>query len=441
MKSLSNYIQIEKVKSLSSQLDKCEAGAAVFYQLANNTKARELFKQRLENSRASIVLVKGEVSTDDRRVHCLEEVLFQDLFKQTLNDFYPLPVKKYMAVTGTNGKTSTVHLLSEILNQNEVPTLSIGTLGTKINGILIKDDGLTTPGPCELRRSLFELQDKFEVLVMEVSSHSLAQDRIYGISFDCAGWTNLTQDHLDYHKTMNEYFEAKLLIKNYLNKNAKLWISEQKLFNEVKLKFNRSHKAESCEENGLTTSLQSNFARKNLGLALAMAGEVGIRNVNFSKLTPPPGRFEVFEKNGVHVIIDYAHTPDALKNICEGIRSAYPQGVLTTVFGCGGDRDKLKRPLMAQAAFYYSDKIIITSDNPRSENPQKIIEDIIAGLNAGDSYQYEVDRKRAIEKALSSSVAGDVILVAGRGHEAYQEIAGERHPFSDASVVKTFWKI
>lgn len=432
--SVFNHYRKSKPSSLSTQLNTCDDGAAVFYQLASNEKAQAAFLERLSKSSAGLVIVCGQIKTSDERVICLEEKQFSALQNSALDEFYPLPDKKYVAVTGTNGKTSTVHLLAQIFEQDSKRTLSIGTLGTKLNGKVIRDDGLTTPGVCELRRIIFEQQDNFDILVMETSSHALVQGRLSSLRFDVAGWTNLTQDHLDYHKTMDEYFKAKLELVNYLRPSAKLLVSKAELAQKTKFQL-----AARYEGDDVTASLQTPFARENLGLALAMAKELGISIKDKSLLTPPPGRFQMLERSGVKVIIDYAHTPDALINACDGIRKAFPSAKLTVIFGCGGDRDRSKRPLMAQAVLGNSDNCIVTSDNPRTEEPQQIIEDIVAKLNPRP--QTIVDRKAAIESALKSAGRDEVILIAGKGHETYQEINGVRHPFDDLEVVKKFWGI
>lgn len=425
-----------KPTSLSTQLNSCDEGAAVFYQLADGQKAQLTFLERLQKSKASIVFINNKIACADNRVIQLSPVEFKSIQEKLLEEFYPLPQKQYAAVTGTNGKTSTVHLLAQILEQSSKRCMTIGTLGTKLQGKLIRDDGLTTPGVCELRRIIFEQRNNFDVLIMETSSHALVQGRLSSLRFDVAGWTNLTQDHLDYHKTMDEYFKAKLEITRYLKPNAKLFVAKQELVKKIGPIANI---ASSYNGADIADSLQTPFARENLGLAIAMATALGENVVDKSQLTPPPGRFQMIEHQGVRVIVDYAHTPDALINACDGIRKAYPQSKLTVVFGCGGDRDRLKRPLMAKAVLENSDDCVVTSDNPRTEDSNQIIDDIVKDLNPRP--QTIVDRKEAIKAALKDAKKSDVILIAGKGHETYQEINGVKHPFDDVEVVKSIWGI
>lgn len=434
--SVFNQFTKTQPSSLSTQLNSCAPGAAVFYQLNASEKAHASFLERLSQSKASLVLVNGKSSCTDKRVHCLDKEQFELILNTALNEYYPVPDKTYLAVTGTNGKTSTVYLLAQIFAQNSKRTLTIGTLGTKLNGKTIRDDGLTTPGVCELRAILDEQKENFDVMIMETSSHALVQGRLSSVRFDVAGWTNLTQDHLDYHKSMEEYFRAKLQLLNYLRPQAKLFVAKEELVKKIG---KAAHYAKPYSEANVIASLQTPFARENLGLALAMAKELGVNVLRLNELTPPPGRFQILEHDSVKVIVDYAHTPDALVNACDGIKKAFPTSKLTVVFGCGGDRDRMKRPLMAQAVLANSDKCIVTSDNPRTEDPQQIIEDIVTGLSPRPVTI--TDRKLAIETALKEARAHEVILIAGKGHETYQEINGVRYDFDDAKVVQSFWGI
>jgi len=349
-----------------------------------------------------------------------------------------VPEKKYIGITGTNGKTSCVHHLAQLLHQNNKNVLTIGTLGILLNFKQAEDFGLTTPGLCELRKTLFKHQHNYDYCLMEVSSHSLDQDRIHGITFEAVGWTNLTQDHLDYHQTMEKYFDAKLKIRNYLKNNGKLFISEKNVFNKIKNREN-IEMAQNFDLSKVSKNLQTSFALKNINLCLSILTSLGLKIDSLDKLTAPSGRFESVELDGKVAIVDYAHTPDALENVCLGVRKSYKNSKLITVFGCGGDRDSSKRPIMGQIAQQHSDHIVVTSDNPRSEEPQNIINDILKGVDVSKSVSIEADRKKAIHLALSLANSGDIVLIAGKGHETYQEVKGVKTPFDDLKMIKNFW--
>lgn len=423
---------------ISSQLDKSQGHDIVFYNLKSDSKSQENFRQRLKSSKAKKIIVNNKLSNQDDRVIVLDEHSYKNALHSLLDHFYPLPRKKFIAITGTNGKTSCVHHLAQILHQQKNNVLTIGTLGILLNLKQIEDFGLTTPGVCELRKTIFSNKDKYDFCLMEVSSHSLDQDRLYGIDFCAAGWTNLTQDHLDYHHTMEKYFKAKLKIVNYLGKGAKLIVSEKNVFDLIEDKSNILM-AKNFDLSTIKKNLQTTFAKKNINLCLSILETLGIRPSSLRELCAPPGRFDSIENHGIIVVVDYAHTPDALENVCLGIRQSYDGHKLTTIFGCGGDRDKTKRPLMGKIAQKLSDQIVITSDNPRGENPKNIIDDILQGINIDSSVSIEPDRKKAIESTLEKARVGDIVLIAGKGHETYQEVNGIRLPFDDLECVKRYW--
>ena len=436
MSVFTSFIGNTKITAVSSQLDKCIEGAAVFYNLASGDVAKEKFVQRLENSKAKIVFVNRELSIEDKRVTVLAPEEFKALLKKSVDELYPINNKvKFVAITGTNGKTSTVYLLSQLLRQKNKCVLSIGTLGVFLDGKQVADEGLTTPGLPELRAIIAKYQARVDFVLLEASSHALSQNRLYGISLASAGWTNLTQDHLDYHKTMDEYFESKLLILKMLQDNAKLFVSDEVLFEKICSKTKSAIKVNEAKVSNVDVGLKTEFAQKNLCLALSIFSQLGFEQADLSLLIAPPGRFETIIIAGKHVIVDYAHTPDALVNACRGVRISYPDKKLVTIFGCGGDRDKLKRPLMLEAAITNSDRVVVTSDNPRSEQPEQIIADILAGTSY-KNIETQVDRKIAIESTVRSMASDEIVLIAGKGHETYQEIRGVKHPFDDVKIVR-----
>lgn len=390
---------------------------------------------------------------------------------------HPAEDLKLIGVTGTNGKTTTTYLLHSLFEQVWHRAGLIGTI--------VVNDGMdtfpakqTTPGTVELNALLSRMAlNDCRAVAMEVSSHALTQNRVDGIPFDVTIFTNLTQDHLDYHKSMDSYYEAK---KRLFEMQAALCLSKnsrkkpvaviniddpsgERLVNQFSGKlpirtYGFSAKSDYRAVIKKMTSKGSEFELKfkersymvktplvgrfNVYNALAAlvgalaAGVTPREAVKALADTPQvPGRMEMVGcKSNIHGFVDYAHTPDALTNVCRTLKDLCP-GRLVTVFGCGGDRDQTKRPLMGAAAAEFSDLCIITSDNPRSEDPEAIISDIVPGLIEGH-YKIIADRKEAIRVAVELAAPGDFILVAGKGHEDYQEIADKRIPFDDKTSLR-----
>jgi len=398
-------------------------------------------------------------------------------------EFYGNPTErmKVISVTGTNGKTSISWITGFALNQLGEKTGIIGTLGEGIVGNELHVTNVTTPDSIELMKYLNEFRDSdVRAVSMESSSHSIDQDRIHGINFDVCIFTNLTRDHLDYHKTFEAYGEAKkTLFTKYLvnsskpNKHAIINIDDpfgrvlagelegkvQVITYSVKGDSSASVRLVSAEGDALSTTFKLQIGAAIQEFHTQLIGRYNLENVTaavgaiyaLGYLLPDiaeaietvptvPGRLQRIAKAGVSVFIDYAHTPDGLTKAVSSLRPLIKNGRIITVFGCGGDRDRGKRPLMARAVAELSDLAIVTSDNPRTEEPIKIIDEIIVGFQPFPTftYQVEVDRKVAIKKAIEQAKAGDIILVAGKGHEPYQEIKGIKYPFSDAAVAKQF---
>ena len=374
-----------------------------------------------------------------------------------------------IGVTGTNGKTTTTHLLREMLEK----TLGtrVGLIGT--NHILIGDRELpasrTTPESLDLQRLLRQMADAgCSHAVMEVSSHALAQRRTAGLLFDAAVFTNLTRDHLDYHHTMEAYREAKGLLFRQcrlavlnLDDEAGRWYrdrvscavytySERRLQADLTAGNCRLFPDRVCFEAQAGKELRSvslpipgGFTIYNALAALACGLGLGLTR---AQMTPAladargvKGRVEVVPvPRDYTVLIDYAHSPDALENILMTARS-FTRGRLICVFGCGGDRDRTKRPIMGAIAEELADLAIVTSDNPRSEEPEAIIAEILAGMEEPGRARVEPDRRAAIRLALRLGEPGDVIVLAGKGHETYQEIRGVRHPLDERTVVRAYF--
>jgi UDP-N-acetylmuramoyl-L-alanyl-D-glutamate--2,6-diaminopimelate ligase len=374
-----------------------------------------------------------------------------------------------IGITGTNGKTTVTHLIQKIFEENNQKCALIGTLGYKLSSTgEYRDAKHTTPQAPELQATLRMIKDieKIDNVVMEVSSHALEQNRVGGCRFNGAVLTNLTQDHLDYHITMENYFKAKALLFERLTEDDFAVINNddeyaQKFTNAVPegvktLTYGVKNKSDVMAKdihfslNGAEFKLVIKNQEYNVNLhmngmfsvynvlaaitaAIAMGIDINISLKALENVRGVAGRFEVVNKKPL-VIVDYAHTPDGLENVLKSAREITPEnGKLICLFGCGGDRDATKRPKMGAIAQKLADKIVITSDNPRSEDPQQIITDIIAGLQsvAPEKVTVEPDRGEAI--ALLKSIAGnnDVVVIAGKGHEDYQILKDKTIHFDD----------
>lgn len=383
--------------------------------------------------------------------------------------FYGDPTSKMdlVGVTGTNGKTTVATLLYKVFRSFGYKCGLCSTVCNYIDGRPLPTEH-TTPDPVTLNRLLGQMADEgCKYAFMEVSSHAIAQHRIAGLKFAGGIFTNLTRDHLDYHKTFENYRDAKkaffdslpkgaFAVTNADDKNGMVMVQNTKA--DVKtysLRAAADFKAKVLEESfegmcldidgrEVSVSFIGRFNVSNLlavyGAALCMGRQPEEVLVSLSALHPVNGRFETIRScEGVTAIIDYAHTPDALANVLSTINEILKQrGNVITVCGAGGNRDKGKRPLMAQEAVKGSDKVVITSDNPRFEEPQAIINDMLAGLDREQMRKVIslADRKEAIRTACMMAQPGDVVLVAGKGHEDYQEVKGVKHHFDDHEVVR-----
>lgn len=374
---------------------------------------------------------------------------------------------KLVGVTGTNGKTTTVTLLFNLFKSLGYSVGLLSTVQNKINQTVIPSTH-TTPDALALNELLSAMVEQdCEFVFMEVSSHAVAQNRISGISFTGAVFSNITHDHLDYHKTFDEYIRAKKGFFDYLpatafslvnkdDKNGLIMIQNTKSkVHTYALRSVADFKCRIIENhlNGLLLNID------NQELWVKLIGTFNAYNVlavyataillkqdktniltSLSNLNPIEGRFQhIKSQKGLVGIVDYAHTPDALKNVLETIKDVRTgnEQVITLV-GCGGDRDAAKRPVMAAIACEYSNRVILTSDNPRSEDPEEILNQMQKGINPHDAKKTLriTDRKEAIRTACSLSNAGDIILIAGKGHEKYQEIKGVKHDFDDMEILK-----
>ncbi len=355
--------------------------------------------------------------------------------KLILDELYPIGDEKIIGITGTNGKTSVSCYLEKLFIHDGKSVLRVGTLGEYLNGEKLSESSLTTPSFIDIRKLLFK--NSFDVAIFEASSHSLEQERFYKLKFSLAGWTNFSQDHLDYHETMDEYFKAKLKINNHLE-SEKILTSDESLLLKNKEVF-KTTKSMIFTKQAIDSnkSLGLDFNQKNIELSFGLFEEISGKksSLNPIALLPARGRFNFIEFKDALVVIDFAHTPDALEKICNSLKKMNEDKKLVVLFGCGGDRDRLKRKLMAQAVEKYADKVFLTSDNPRSEDPMQIINDALEGFKKPDEVNIEVDRESSIKNALSE-IENNILLIAGKGHETYQEIMGVKNYFSDFDIVE-----
>jgi UDP-N-acetylmuramoyl-L-alanyl-D-glutamate--2,6-diaminopimelate ligase len=395
----------------------------------------------------------------------------------------PSQAMHVVGITGTNGKTSCSHFLASLLSTDEIPCGVIGTLGNGKFGQL-ESGTHTTPDAVSLHKLFADMRDDgLQYVSMEVSSHGIEQGRVSGVVFDTAVFTNLSRDHLDYHGDMESYARSKQMLfeqpgLRYAVINAddsfgrKLLANLPDTVQSVAYSLSDEGNAEASElrnsimhlgcvqgsdlhftpdglsmrfstpwgEGELHSPLFGRFNASNLLAVLATALLTGMRLPQalqgIQNLHSVPGRMQHIEAAGGQplVVVDYAHTPDALQHTLEALR-VHCQGRLWCVFGCGGDRDRGKRPLMGSVAEQLADEIVLTDDNPRSEDSAAIIEDIRGGIQSTEKLHIESDRRAAIAYAIAHAGAGDIVLVAGKGHEDYQLIGTERLPFSDAEVI------
>ncbi|MGL4970739.1 MAG: UDP-N-acetylmuramoyl-L-alanyl-D-glutamate--2,6-diaminopimelate ligase [Cetobacterium sp.] len=398
----------------------------------------------LENG-AVAVIVSEEVELKGDVTYFLVDDLRNKLGIMASN-FYGNPEKKLkiIGVTGTNGKTTTTYLIEQILGEEYVAR--IGTVEYKIGDEIIEAPN-TTPESLDIIKMSKKAVDKgLKYLVMEVSSHGLTSGRVDMLDFDVAVFTNLTPEHLDYHKDMDDYFEAKkILFKKLKNKENSIvniddFYGEKiaKEFGGMSYSLNKDADLDLNTIKEMKPTLLGKFNMYNILGAIGVGKLLGIDpsliKERVGKIKGAPGRFEAVSiGQDFRVIVDYAHTGDALENILQGVKDLGAPGKIITVFGCGGDRDKTKRPVMAEVAEKYSQLVIVTSDNPRTEKAEDIIEDILKGFK-NKNYIVEIDRKEAIKKAVLKAEKDDIILIAGKGHETYQILGNTKIHFDDREI-------
>ncbi|MEP6618438.1 MAG: UDP-N-acetylmuramoyl-L-alanyl-D-glutamate--2,6-diaminopimelate ligase [bacterium] len=452
------------------------AASTLFLAVRGTERDGHDYLDRAERGGASLVVVDDQsrtalpalVVTDTRRAAAVAAAAF---YGEPANDL------RLVGVTGTNGKTTTVGMLRHLLDEPGQRAASIGTLGVLVGSEGAEfpgGGGLTTPGPVELQRVLRALYNAgVRVVAMETSSHALHQRRVDGLSFEAAVFTNLTRDHLDYHLTMDAYLQAKALLVALLKESGTAVVNaDDRAWDALPeaprtLRFGLSSRADvradqviygsrgsswtltlNGEAHDVRLPLIGDFNVANALAAAAAARAMGLEPATIaarlSTLPQVPGRLEIISEVPV-VLRDYAHTPDALSRALDAVRP-FATGPLIVVFGCGGDRDRGKRPEMGRIAEAKADHVIVTSDNPRTEDPDRILDDIEAGMASG-THERIVDRREAIARAIviartklahagaEAKAEAPVVLLAGKGHETYQVRGTVKYPFDEREIV------
>lgn len=431
---------------------------------------------------ASDAVAKGAVAiVSEEMIHTTVPVILVNDTSRALamiaSAFYRFPTKKLqlIGITGTNGKTTVSYLLDELFQLHQKTTGVIGTIQVKIADETTSVQH-TTPDALNLQGYFSQMIGKqVDTAIMEVSSHALDQGRVYGCDFDVAVFTNLTRDHLDYHDNFDDYFRAKSLLFSQLGNGYNRERRKYAVVNcdspyatkliqstaQTLLTYGIEQQADvmarhiKCRETGTAfelvtpvgeievhSPLMGQFSIYNMlaAASVAVLYDFPLSRIRdcFEQTSGVRGRFEPVKLGqDFGVVVDYAHTPDSLKNVLKTIKQ-FCQGQIRVVLGCGGDRDRKKRPMMADVAIQWADHIIFTTDNPRTEDPEQIFQDMTGHLEEG--YEWIRDRKRAIERAITEAQKGDMVLIAGKGHETYQEINGVRTHFDDREVAREILK-
>ena len=420
-----------------------------------NFDGHNYIEEAIENGATKVIAEYGLYSVETLIVKDTKDYLknYIKKYKEEIKDLY------LIGMTGTNGKTTTCYLLYQALNNIGKKCAYIGTIGFYIDD-KVRDLKNTTPGVLDIYEMLLEAKKEgCNYVVMEVSSHALSQERIYGLEYDVAIISNVTRDHLDYHKTMEEYASAKqklfYMIKDegfaiipenidykdyfFLNENENITYGEEGDYKILSYKLD----TDKSEFVLLHNNIEKIFKTKLLGLyniyniinVIIVLEKMEIPDIEdiILKLNQPPGRMDIITYEDNKIIIDYAHTPDAVENIISSIRAISGEKIYVIV-GCGGDRDKEKRPMMARIATNLADYVIFTSDNPRGEDPKQIIDDMIENLDV-TNYEVEINREKAIIKGIQKCIKNDILLILGKGHENYQIIKNEKIHFDDKEIV------
>tara|TARA_A100000164_G_scaffold381991_1_gene437092 strand:+ start:22 stop:2787 length:2766 start_codon:yes stop_codon:yes gene_type:complete len=437
-----------KIKGLALNSKNVKKGFIFFAVKGNRSNGENYINEAIKKG-ASIIICSENCKFKSKKIHIIRTKKIRDYLGKITCKFYKLKPKNIIAVTGTNGKTSVANFFYQILQKNKIPVASIGTLGIRYKNRNIKTN-LTSPDIITLHKNLEKLKkNKIDNVIIEASSHGLDQNRLDYLNLKAGIFTNFSQDHLDYHKTMKAYLNAKLILFSKLLPKRSYVITDK--FNKEYLilkKISKIRQLKLLDINDLpnqienrSESLIGSFQAKNLSMAILAAK---ICNLAFAKtnnvlkgIKNVDGRLDLIKKypNNIKVFIDYAHTPDALNEVIKSIKDTYHNNNISLVFGCGGERDLKKRPLMAKIAKLFCNKIYVTDDNPRKESPKKIRREIIKHLKGSNFFNIG-NRSQAIKEAILNAEPNEIILVAGKGHENYQDYGNKIISISDRRIIK-----
>tara|TARA_B100000575_G_scaffold85615_1_gene67662 strand:- start:2035 stop:3483 length:1449 start_codon:yes stop_codon:yes gene_type:complete len=455
------------IKSIEFDSRKVVKGSLFIAIKGDNKDGHEFIDKAIENGACAVVY--SDYIFKDERITFIKTPNTRKSLSIIASNFYENPSKKIklVGITGTNGKTTIATILHNLFNKAGLKSGLISTINIQYNSIEIENHH-TTPDSKKINQILYRMvESEIEFCFIEVSSHGIDQDRINGLKFYCGVFTNITRDHLDYHKSFASYRNVKkkffdnltresFAIINADDKNSKFMVqnclSKIKTFginnfadNNAKiLEIGFSGMLLKINENEFWTPLVGKFNASNLLAVFSVANVAGLKSIETLKILSQTkgisGRFEILKTpNNAYVIVDYAHTPDSLENVLETISQIRTKNELfTTIIGCGGNRDLGKRSKMGQIVLNGCDKVIFTSDNPRYEKPEKIIDDMLLGIDSENIKKISkiINREEAIKKGCAQLNSGDILLVVGKGHETYQEIKGEKIPFNDLKIVK-----
>ena len=444
--SLKKYNKLN-IKGLATNSKEVKKGF-IFFAIKGRQFNGEKYISEAIKKGANVIICSNDCNFKNDNIAVFKVQNIRNFLSEITSKFYSLKPNNIIAVTGTNGKTSVADFFYQILSINNIPASSIGTLGIKYNNKIIKNK-LTSPDTITLHKNLEKLKkNKINNVIIEASSHGLDQSRLDHINFKAGIFTNFSQDHLDYHKTMKDYLNTKLtLFSKLLPKNSYIISDEQnkqfpdlkKIAKKRKLKLKNITSTINQIKN-ISDSPPEYFQKKNLSMAILASRLCGLKNIKINKtlqkIKSIDGRLEFIKKfqNNVKVFIDYAHTPDALSEVIRSLINSYGDNI-HLVFGCGGERDFKKRALMAKIAKLYCKKIYVTDDNPRKENPEKIRKEIINNLK-GSIFFNIGNRTKAIKQAVLDAEPDGIILVAGKGHENYQDYGNKVFSISDKQIIK-----
>ena len=455
------------IKSIEFDSRKVIDGSLFIAIKGENNDGHKFIDKAIENGAYAVIY--SDYIFKDEKITCIKTPNTRKSLSIVASNFYDNPSKKIklVGITGTNGKTTIATILYNLFNKAGFKSGLISTINIEYNSTEIENHH-TTPDAKKINQILYQMvESKIEFCFIEVSSHGIDQDRINGLKFYCGVFTNITRDHLDYHKSFASYRNVKkkffdnltrdsFAIINADDKNSKFMV--QNCFSKVKtyginnfadnkakiLEIDFSGMLLKINENEFWSPLIGKFNAYNLLAAFSVANVAGIKSIEILKILSQTkgisGRFEILKTpNRAYVIVDYAHTPDSLENVIETISQIRTKNELfTTIIGCGGNRDLGKRSKMGQIVLNGCDSVIFTSDNPRYEKPEKIIDDMLLGIDANNMKKISkiINRREAIKKGCTQLNSGDILLVVGKGHETYQEIKGEKIPFNDLKIVK-----